>query len=466
MTSYSFEYLNGGRNASFKPWRDHENPQFVYHLRESNFNNVVPEGFQLVKINVITGEVVAGGPLWENDDDYGDLGACYVDPTAIHAAGVNLTSSSGTSKLYLFGSSGFGSGPYDHVVIEFSKTSLDVTNHWVVGPVGSDSNSRDRGVAVTSLDGVHLACAGNSDANAIPNPDTFSTSYIDLFRTTDGTYNRVELNGDCGITDYLGLYYYYHAPICFDHLGFLWFITAPWAAGTGGRPNRSTGTSTLYKCAIDESLNLTVVDSFPIDDDFYSYDAGMGVSLAFSESVGYARLVCNPTTKKLNMWVDWRTTPANDASEGWFFEFDLQTEEFSRGPIDWTSGEFHDVAQKIDSIGFSTEDYMVVWRQNPPGFTSSVLVIFQLSTGTERLIALDENFEFASDLGDATFFHNRVDDADDYIYAMDVDFITDGDGFQIYRDALFIIANPDGGGGPPVVISPTDRGSDVNIEGL
>lgn len=458
MTTYSFGYFDAGLRVGFSPWRDSVNPQFVYHLRNTNFNDVVDDAFQLVKINVTTGAYTTG-PQWLYADNYGDFGACYVTPTAIHSAGVNLTSSPGTNKLYLFGSSGFGAGPYDHVVIEFDKTTLDVTDSWVVGPVGTDVVSRDRGNAVTSYDGLILANAGNSDRTA----STFTTSYIDLFRPSDGAYNRVELNGDLGITGLLGLYFYYHAPICFDHNGFLWFITAPWVDG-GLRSDRSTAASTLYKCSVNVSLDLVIEDSFAIADNFYAYAAGVGPSQSFAESVGYARMVCNPTLKKLYLFVDWRLSAAGDTEEGWFFEFDLQSETFTRGPIDWTGGQYHDVTQKIDSIGFTEEDFIVTWLHNG-GTSTAKFIVFQMSTGIERQYSIESNFTFSVDLSDATLFHSFVDDADDYIYAMDIDFHT-VDGWQIYRDGLFIIAQPDGGGGPPVTISLTGAATDVNIEGL
>lgn len=441
MATYDFEYIVAGRNFGCRPWRDPADPDHIYHIRERNeVDFVSPQGFEGVKINVRTG-VNTVLQFWDEDDDYGDLGACFANAADIDFNNSILTGFG--TKLYISGgSSTAGPGTQQSVIIEFNKADFSVSQSFATGfflDTGGIRVYKSNGVAVMHPAGTYYARGGDTDIGDLG----FTKSFIELYRPSNDAYGHVDLAA-LGVGDFLGLHSRSTAPILFSDDGTLWFLTMPWIAGPGGgRPDRATGASTLYKATITELagvLSLTIDDSYAVPDDFYAYAAGAGAVLSFAETFAYKRMVYDSALDKIYLWGAWYDSNADpDYHEGWFLEFTPASGTFTRGPLAWTAGKIlnNSLGPYLDSAGYSLDNTLATFVRNA-GVSTASFNFFDITAGTETQIPLESSFGFTGTLNNSALFHSTGSN----VYAVDVDFATIDGGFQVYRDGLFSIDTP------------------------
>lgn len=428
MTTYDFDNITAGRNDGAKPWRDPAEPEYLYHIRERNVVDFVsPRGYEAVKINILTGdqEILQ---FWDEDTDYDDLGACFVDAGNLNFNASNIAGSiSGTQFCAAFHSG--NAGAQESVIITFDKTDMSITGSFATDfflDTNGDRRAKSGGVSVMSADGTYFARGGSNDLSVIPNPDTFTTSFIELYRPSNDAYGFVDLNADNGITGMVGRFATDTSPICFDDDGFLWFLTIPWATAS----TRSAA-STLYKCTVDEAagvLSLTVVASYTVPDDPGTYPS----------TLGYQRMVYDVANSQLYFWSSFVQAGVPDDA-GFFFKFTPSSEDFTT-PVVWSGRVDPTLAQKFDSIGFNCSTKFATALRNG-GAATNEINIFDIASETETQVAILDNFGSSisnTNLSQLTFYVS-MDGLNTILYAIDKDFTTIEGGWSVYRDALFSI---------------------------
>lgn len=438
MTTYSFDYIDGGRNIGSHPFRDPTNHQFAYTLRETNpAHSNQGAAINMVKVNVETGELVTSGTAYDYASNLGALGACFVNggTTAI-TWDTNVTGGmSSGSTLYIAADDFNLDFTHNSTIVEFDKTTLAVTQSWTNGL--SETLSRGRGTSVMDAAGTYFANGGNNLFSA----GLLTDCKIQLLKPSNSDYGYVSLLALIGSKVTLNLPEPFNSPICFDSGGHLWFVAQPITTITG--VDYVSGKSRIYKCTVSGSptISLTVVNSWEIADNYHAYGAN-----DFSQFFSYKRISFDTSNSKIYLWSAYKTTGSAEYAEGWFLEWDTVGETFTRGPLTWTAGSITQQRAMYDLVGWTGGIDSLVILKNVN--TTPAFSFFNIAAGTETSLPVIATWTYTgltgNEFNNSTYVYSQ---GSFEIYAFDTGYVEIDVSHETYKDTLYLAhSNPPFGG--------------------